>query len=275
MDRYAVIGWPLDYTRSPQIHRLFADHCGEALSYEAQPISPENLASTLEAFLKQPEMCGFNVTVPHKESVMARCDALSDEADEAGAVNTVVIERSARATRLIGHNTDGAGLVQDLTQRHGVSLDGAEILMVGAGGAARGTCGPLLRAGCASLHVLNRTPARAQALVEHLRTRADAPRLAAITHDAVASHGPYDLVINATSAGLGDDVPALPEASVRGAFCYDMLYGKETPFERWAAGEGAHRVATGLGMLVEQAAEAFRLWRGVRPPTDAVFDLLR
>ncbi|MEO0422673.1 MAG: shikimate dehydrogenase [Pseudomonadota bacterium] len=275
MDRYAVIGWPLDYTRSPQIHRRFAESCAEALTYEAHPVAPEDLADTLQAFRERPSMHGFNVTVPHKESVMARCDALGDEAAEAGAVNTVIIDRSTTTPRMVGHNTDGAGLVQDLTQRHGVSLNGARLLMVGAGGAARGTCGPLLRAGCASIDVVNRTAARAEALVEHLRARGHSANLAAVTRAALEGQAPYDVVINATSSGMQGAVPDLPPKIIREAFCYDMLYGEDTPFERWARSAGARQVATGLGMLVEQAAEAFHLWRGVRPPTNAVFDLLR
>ena len=276
MDRYAVIGWPLDYTRSPQIHRLFAESCGEQLTYEAIPVAPEALASTLEEFLQQPSTGGFNVTVPHKETVMARCAELSEAAREARAVNTVVIERpTGQDPQLIGHNTDGAGLVRDLTDRHGVSLHGAKILMVGAGGAARGACGPLLRAGSGAIHVVNRTQARADALVADLL--ADKPgesRLQVVTRQALDGASPYDLVINATSAGLDGSVPDLPPAIVAGAFCYDMLYGDDTPFTRWSLAQGARQAAMGLGMLVEQAAEAFFLWRGVRPATDEVFELL-
>lgn len=272
-DRYGLIGWPLEYTHSPELHQRFAQQTGQALTYEAVPVAPEHLQRALRRFVDE-GWGGFNATVPHKEAVAAACTSLSPRARQAGAVNTVVIDRS-RGT-MHGDNTDGAGLVRDLGNRYAVSLRGARILMVGAGGAARGACGPLLDSDCAALDVVNRTPSRANTLVDELRgLHEGASRLRAIAPGTLAESGPYDLVINATSAGLQGEVPTLPREAIRGAFCYDMLYGARTPFADWAGEHGAREVATGLGMLIEQAAEAFALWRGTYPQTDTVFEALQ
>lgn len=297
-DRYGVIGWPLAHTWSPRIHRLFAEHCDQALTYDALPVAPAALAESLHGFFRDGG-CGLNVTVPHKEAVMAYCTRLTDRARQAGAVNTLAVlaahdeadAASAGASpglpALLGDNTDGAGLVRDLHVNHQVPLHGARVLMLGAGGAVRGAVGPLLDAGCREIVVANRTPERAHALVDDIvrlraratvgtTPRADGRLLAAPLArlaDAVDSLT-FEVVINATSAGLTGEVPPVPDAAIAGAFCYDMLYGGHTPFADRARQAGARGVATGLGMLVEQAAESFALWRGVRPPVAPVHAVL-
>ena len=197
----------------------------------------------------------------------------------AGAANTLIIDQPAGTVRC--ENTDGAGLVRDLTHNLGVPLTGARVLMLGAGGAARGVTGPLLDAGCDHLTIVNRTAARAESLARHvrqLRALGDLPTPltgGGLELLADAQRGAYDLVINATSAGLSGEMPDLPGIVAGGAFCYDMLYRDDTPFAVWARSNGARGIALGLGMLVEQAAESFYCWRGVRPDTAPVLRALR
>ncbi|MBM7062658.1 shikimate dehydrogenase [Pseudomonas sp. UL073] len=268
MDRYCVFGNPIGHSKSPQIHRLFAEQTGEQLSYEALLAPLDDFAGAARAFFAEGR--GANVTVPFKEEAFRLVDELAPRAQRAGAVNTLIRLEDGR---LRGDNTDGAGLVRDLTGNAGFALAGQRILLLGAGGAARGVIEPLLAEQPAALLVANRTLAKAEELA----------RLFGAFGPVAASsfaelQGPFDLIINATSASLAGELPPLTAELIRPGHtrCYDMMYGKEpTAFNRWAAAHGAAQTVDGLGMLVEQAAEAFWLWRGVRPASAAVLAELR
>jgi shikimate dehydrogenase len=266
-DRYAVFGHPVGHSRSPWLHARFAELTGEALVYEARDVPPGQFETALAAFL-QAGGKGLNITVPHKLAAFAAAEQLTPRARRAGAVNTLAVTPHG----LLGDNTDGAGLLRDLQHNLGQSLAGKRILLVGAGGAARGALGPLLDAGPQQLVIANRHADKARALAADFR--ADGT-VSGIGLDA--AHGPFALVVNATSASLSGVVPDLPDDAVGpGTFCYDMAYGSgPTVFTQWAQERGAAGAADGRGMLVEQAAESFALWRGVRPPTDEVLAALR
>jgi shikimate dehydrogenase len=263
-DRYAVVGHPVAHSRSPFIHAEFARATGQALEYGRIDLRPEEFASGVRAFFAGGGR-GLNVTVPHKEAAFRLVDERTGRATEARAVNTLW---RAPAGHLVGDNTDGVGLVTDLEQHLGVTLAGRRLLVLGAGGATRGVLGPLLARGPSVLALANRTEARATALAAEF---AAAGSVIAGGFDAVEAH-PFDLVINATAASLADEVPAVTPAVIGPqTVCYDMAYGAgDTSFTRWARANGAAAAHQGIGMLVEQAAEAFRLWRGVRPATAAV-----
>jgi shikimate dehydrogenase len=253
--RFAVVGNPVAHSLSPRIHALFGEATGIELDYGRLLAPLGDFAGTVERFLAGGG-AGFNVTLPFKEQAFRWVDAADREASRARAVNTVVV-----AARRQGHNTDGPGLVRDLAV-HGVAAPARRILIVGAGGAVRGVLGPLLDAAPDAIVIANRTPERAQRLADEFGDR----RLRAVAFHRLSP--PFDVVVNGTSASLLDDVPALPEETVRGAFCYDMAYAPEpTSFCRWAMRHGAERSADGLGMLIEQAALAFELWHGVLPST--------
>lgn len=278
-DRYGVIGWPVAHSRSPQIHAMFAAQTRQHMVYEAIPVRPEALADALARFFGEGGL-GLNVTVPHKETVIAHCDRVTARVEEAGAANT--LWRNPKSGALHADNTDGVGLVRDLVHNLQVPLSGRRILLLGAGGAARGAVGPLLDAGCSELVVVNRTAARAGRLVDAFRAgRGGSARRGRLSGGGFElldrSRGAerrFDVVINATAAGLAGETPAVAPAVAAGAFCYDMLYGEQTPFARWARAAGASGVALGFGMLVEQAAESFVRWRGVRPDTGPVLAAL-
>jgi len=266
-DRYAVFGHPVGHSRSPGLHARFAELTGQLIAYEAIDVPLGDFAAALERFLATGGK-GLNITVPHKLAAFDAADVLTPRAQHAGAVNTLALQ----AHGLLGDNTDGAGLLRDLQHNLEIRLAGQRILLVGAGGAARGVLGPLLDASPAALLIANRSPGRASELAA--RFASDGPVSGVALEGAQDA---FDLVINATSASLSGDVPAL-DASIIGAhtFCYDLAYGTgPTAFLRWASAHGAEGVADGLGMLVEQAAESFELWRGVRPPTAQVLAELR
>lgn len=264
MDRYAVIGHPIGHSKSPRIHAAFAAQVGHVLTYSALYAPRDGFAATCARFIERGGL-GLNVTVPFKLDALAFVHELDTFAAHAQAVNTIVVRTDGRR---IGHNTDGIGLVRDLAANLGCELRGARVLVVGAGGAVRGIVVPLLDAGVEELRIANRTRANAESLVA---TFADA-RVA--THDAGAPA--FDVVLNATSAGLVGSNVEFPAGSVGArTFAYDLSYGPAArPFLGWAQDGGARRVADGLGMLVEQAAESFWLWRGVRPDTAPVIDML-
>jgi shikimate dehydrogenase len=272
--RYAVIGNPVAHSRSPQIHTMFAQQTGLPLQYEPLLAPLDRFAATAAAFFQAGGQ-GLNVTVPFKEEAYALAATnLSQRARLAAAVNTLW----QRNGLWYGCNTDGVGLVADL-QRLGAVLAGAHVLLVGAGGAARGVLQPLAAAGCAHIHIVNRTPARAQALAQRWTvvnstwpTRVTAGAL----DQALQSNG-WNIVINATSTGLTDTAPALPDAIYApDALAYDMMYGAQpTAFMRHAALAGAAVTADGLGMLVAQAAESFFIWHGARPDPWPVLAALR
>ncbi len=270
-DRYAVVGNPVQHSLSPRIHAAFAAATGQRLVYETLLAPLDDFPGTVAAFFRAGGL-GLNVTVPFKEQAAAWVSELDPPAAAAGAVNTIV--RLQGGFR--GYNTDGAGLVRDLVGNCGVGLDGARVLLLGAGGAARGAVGPLLAAGVEGLVIGNRTAARAEALAA-TAPAVRAGRVSGTGLDGIG--GRFDLVVNATSAGLGDDaVVGVDPGVVEDAFCYDMIYarrGTVTAFCRWAQAHGARAAVDGLGMLVEQAALAFELWRGVAPATAPVLELLR
>jgi len=268
-DRYAVFGNPVSHSRSPDIHHAFAAQRGEDLTYQRIEAPLDDFAGALRSFFAAGGK-GANVTVPFKEQAFELCDVLSERARQAGAVNTLWCGDDGR---LHGDNTDGAGLVTDLCVNHGWSLAGKQVLILGAGGAVRGVLGPLLAQAPARLVIANRTEARAQELVA--RFAAAGVPLAASSLERLT--GRFDIIINAISAGLHGAMPPLPEGLANAAtVAYDMVYGAQpTPFMEWARQCDATQVCDGLGMLVEQAAEAYLVWRGWRPATAAVLPALR
>lgn len=261
VDRYGVMGYPVSHSRSPVIHRLFALQTGQDMQYELLQVSPEKLESAIRQFQRAGGK-GLNITVPHKSEVVRLVDHLSDRASTAGAVNTLTFKEE----EIHGDNTDGFGLLRDLVSNLGLRIEGSNILILGAGGATRGIVGPLLDSKPSSLRIANRTLGKAKALAEHFSRSGP---VTACRFDVVPVTEPYDLVINATSAGLRGEAPPYPAAAVTGkTICYDLSYGVHpTPFSIWARERGAAQAVMGWGMLVEQAAESFRIWRGVRPNT--------
>lgn len=269
--RLAVVGNPVAHSRSPQIHARFAAATGLAVDYTRIESPLDGFVATLRAFAESGAR-GCNVTVPFKGEAFAACARLSERARRAEAVNTVVFE----ADGWFGDNTDGAGLVRDIELNAGVPLAGKRVLLLGAGGAAAGALDPLLAARPAALVVANRTPSRAQAMIERFAAgaaRLDVP-LSAAPLDAPGAG--FDVLVNATAASLQADVPPLPAGTLKpGALALDMMYGAATvPFLRWARAQGAV-ARDGLGMLVEQASEAFFVWMGQRPATFQVLAELR
>ncbi len=272
--RYAVIGNPIAHSRSPQIHAMFSAQTGRPLRYERLLAPVDGFLPTVQAFRESGGL-GLNVTVPFKLEAYALAEArLSERARLAGAVNTL----SWRDGAWHGCNTDGVGLVNDLL-RLGVALAGARVLLVGAGGAARGVLQPLAAAGCARIHIVNRTAARAAEPAA--ARRAAAPRtgtqVSAGALAQAAEPGGWDVAINATASGLQGAAPDLPGGLYApDALAYDMMYGaRPTAFMRQAEADGAARCADGLGMLVGQAAESFHIWHGVRPDPGPVLLALR
>ncbi|HMX15681.1 MAG TPA: shikimate dehydrogenase [Rhodocyclaceae bacterium] len=271
-DRYAVFGNPISHSKSPRIHTLFARQTGEDLSYEALLAPLDGFAAAVRAFAAAGGR-GANVTVPFKEEAWRLSDRRSAQAEAAGAVNTLAFSQDG----VFGDNTDGTGLVRDLKSNLGCDIAGRRVLLLGAGGAARGAVLPLLLEGPAELFIANRSAERAARLaIEFARLPGCAlpvkPQGGGFAELAGQS---YDLIINATSAGLQDARLPLPLGIfAAGSLAYEMLYGRETPFMGQARIVGA-RVADGLGMLVEQAAEAFHIWRGKRPATGPVIAALR
>lgn len=271
-DRYAVIGNPVAHSKSPQIHAAFARQTGQDLTYGRILGHPDGFADEVRRFFAEGGR-GLNVTVPFKEQAWALVDERSARAQTAGAVNTLI---PLGEGRLRGDTTDGVGLVRDLGTNHGFAFAGKRVLLLGAGGASRGVLRPLLETGLAELVIANRTASKA------LDLAAAAGDLGPVRGCGLADlgaivNGGFDLIVNGTSAGLGGEVPALPEASLsEGGWTYDMLYGDlPTAFCRWGTSQGAAQALDGLGMLVEQAAESFWQWRGVRPDTGAVIAMLR
>ncbi len=264
IDRYGVMGYPVSHSRSPVIHRLFALQTGEQIQYELLQVAPEKLEQAMRQFQRTGGK-GLNITVPHKTPVSRLCDQLSERASTAGAVNTLAFQDN----EIFGDNTDGIGLLRDLAVNLGINLEGANILILGAGGATRGITGPLLEMLPKSLMIANRSLGKARALVQHFEKSGP---LSACQFNAVPVTEPYDLVINATSAGVHGESPPYPEAAIsENTFCYDLSYGLQpTPFSTWARDHGAVQSVMGWGMLVEQAAESFNIWRGVRPDTAPV-----
>ncbi|MGY3885750.1 shikimate dehydrogenase [Aeromonas aquatica] len=267
MDRYLVFGHPVRHSKSPFIHTLFARQTQQALEYGLSEPAVDDFAIVLRAFFAEGGK-GCNVTVPFKEQAFSLVDRLSPRARLAGAVNTIKLTDDGV---LLGDNTDGAGLVADL-KAHGITLAGSRILLLGAGGAARGALAPLLAEQPVELVIANRTHAKAEQLATEFH------ELGAVGSQRYeALQGPFDLIINSTSASLQGDLPPLDPALIHADIAiYDMMYGAmDTPFIHWAKQHGARQTMDGLGMLVEQAAEAFTVWRGIRPGTKQVLRELK
>ena len=267
-DRYAVMGHPIAHSKSPFIHRRFAAETGESVAYDALLVEPGGFRAAVERFRADGGR-GLNVTIPFKEEAFALARRRSERAERAGAVNTLWFEGAV----VCGDNTDGVGLVRDLTRNLAVRVRARSTLLLGAGGAARGVIGPLLDERPRRLVIANRTASRAAELAERF---AEQGPVSAVALDALPEGG-FDLVVNATAASLAGDLPSLPRGTLRaGGVAYDTAYAaRPTPFVLWGAAQGAALATDGLGMLVEQAAESFRLWRGREPRTGPVIDALR
>jgi shikimate dehydrogenase len=268
-DRYAVIGFPVKHSWSPFIHGLFAKQTNQSLTYSRLEIAPENLERDVGEFFASGGK-GLNVTVPHKQAVALLTRFRTPRAEIAGAVNTI----AAQEEGLLGDNTDGAGLIADLSRNLSLNVANTRILLLGAGGAARGVLGPLLGAAPESIEIANRDGNRATQLAHEFRLLGE---IKGCGFDAISTTGTFDLILNATSASLQDTIPPIPPSVIGPTtLCYDMAYGKgDTSFTRWAKSAGAGRAETGWGMLVEQAAEAFYLWRGVKPDTKPVLEAVK
>lgn len=271
MDKYAVIGNPIEHSKSPLIHKLFAQQVGDEITYDTLLSAVDDFSETIEKFRENGGM-GLNVTVPFKQEAFAIADELSDYAQQAGAVNTLVFRQDGS---IYGTNTDGIGIVRDLVENHGSLLTGKRILILGAGGAVRGVLQPLLQQQPKQIFIANRTTERAIELASDMQSLKEDCQLAGGGFSDI--DGEFDLIINGTAASLQGIMPPIPESCLAtGVHCYDMMYaGKPTAFENWCEDNGAVKVMNGLGMLVEQAAESFSIWRGKMPATQPVLETMR
>lgn len=272
IDDYAVMGNPIAHSKSPSIHRLFAKQTNQSIDYTAIQVDTGGFRHAVGNFAAEKGK-GLNITVPFKQEAWSLVEEMSERAQRAGAVNTIKIEND----KLYGDNTDGVGLVNDLTVNNQIELKGKSILLMGAGGAARGVLAPLLNQEPSSLYIVNRTPDKAKDLATDF---ADMGNVMGDGYEHLAEFcqsNKFDIIINATAASLSGQLPPLPGNILNsGAACYDMMYGANpTTFMQWATEQGAEKVLDGLGMLVEQAAESFKIWRGVKPDTASVIEKLR
>lgn len=269
--RYAVVGNPIAHSRSPQIHAAFAQQLGRRIDYRAELVPPDEFERWVAHFFAQGGL-GLNVTLPFKTRAFELADEVSSRAQAAGAANFLMRDDGGR---IVADNTDGKGLVSDMTAGAGWSLADARILLIGAGGAVKGVIPALLEAGPKIISIVNRTAERAEQLAEEWRAIGAPVQGTGLESGA---SGQWDVVINGTSTGLSGGMPALPDSlnMAPGCRCYDMAYGDQpTPFMLWSTERGAAATRDGLGMLVEQAAESFYLWIGDYPDTRPVIDLLR
>jgi shikimate dehydrogenase len=267
-DRYAVFGCPIQHSKSPRIHQLFAEQTKQSLEYGAQEVTAERFkGSTVEFFSKGGK--GLNCTLPLKELAWRFADLTTKRAELSRSVNTLAIKDD---DRILGDNTDGCGLITDLTVNNGISLGGSRILILGAGGACRGIIAPILEYSPHSLILANRTPKKASDLAAEFRVLGDIKSCGFA--DLIGQQ--FDLIINSTSASLNDEMPPLADDLLaEEGICYDLAYGnRPTAFVRWGVEHKAKKSLDGLGMLVEQAAEAFFLWRNIRPQTRPILDSL-
>ena len=264
MDRYAVIGNPIQHSLSPEIHHAFAAQTGERLRYDKLPAPKDGFAAAAAEFFRSGGL-GLNVTLPFKTQAHRWVSAADPAADRCGAVNTIGLDKGAT----VGFNTDGAGLLRDL-QAQGLQVAGRKLLVLGAGGAVAGILDALVAAGAERIHIANRTPSKAAALAARHRDRVTASSLENVK-------GGFDIIVNSASAGLVGKGGLVEPRLARGVACYDLLYSRDgrTPFCLWAQAAGAAWASDGLGMLVEQAAAAFAIWRGQHPDARAVLRALR
>jgi len=267
-DLYAVMGNPINHSKSPTIHSQFATQAKQDLVYSAMLVPTESFEAAVKDFFKGSGR-GLNVTVPFKEEAFKLADKLTPRAQTAQAVNTLALQEDGS---ILGDNTDGAGLVRDLVMNQSVSLAGKTVLVIGAGGAVRGILQPFLEEVPEKIVIVNRTFEKAQVLADSFKEfgNIEAKRFEDLTE-------PFDVIINGTSASLSGELPPISESVIAEHTCvYDMMYGKElTPFLKWAQQVGAAKVMDGLGMLVEQAAVSFEIWRGVKPNSQQVLEELR
>jgi shikimate dehydrogenase len=272
-DAYAVMGNPISHSKSPQIHAAFAQQTGQRIAYTAIQVDPGGFEQAVGNFFANGGK-GLNVTVPFKREAWELAGKLGAEATQAGAVNTLYMNAEGV---LVGRNTDGVGLVRDILHNNGGKIAGRKVLLIGAGGAARGVLHPLLTENPAQLIIVNRTASRAHELATDFTGLGNIAGSGFEGLDEIAGEQAFDLIINATAASLQGEVPPLPDTCcAESSWCYDMMYGAEpTPFMQWAQQHHAQKVLDGLGMLVEQAAESFLHWRGVRPETEPVIAQIR
>ncbi len=265
--RYAVVGHPVAHSLSPVIHAVFATHEGVDLQYSQMDVEEADLESAVRKFFASGGD-GLNVTLPHKQAALQLVDHASSRAEEAGAVNWLAMD----GDDLVGDNTDGSGLVRDLQENLGLELSAQRILILGAGGAARGILGPLLDCAPMSVTLANRTPERAKALAEAFAMRG---AVAACGLEALGNEE-FNLILNATASAWSDSGLDLPKGMVaQQGICYDLMYGPETDFQKWAKEAGCECIFDGLGMLLEQAAESFNLWHGARANVTAARAAIR
>ena len=269
MDKYLVLGNPIDHSLSPSIHRMFAQQTKIEITYDKKLVAINQFDREIDSLVEKGFM-GFNVTVPFKEDAFAKVNMANDCASAAQAVNTIKVTGDSD---LYGFNTDGVGLIRDLVDRMGLTLSSSRILVIGAGGAAKGVVAALLGHCPDSIVIANRTMEKAKKLVTQFKE---------INQDAVIKcleldklDDGFDLIINSTSIGLAGEFNLVDDHVVKKKFCYDLAYGASARFASWARNVGALKVADGLGMLVEQAAESFFIWRGLRPETQQVLDTIR
>lgn len=267
-DLYAVMGNPINHSKSPIIHSQFAEQAKQDLVYSAMLVPTESFEPAVKDFFKGSGR-GLNITVPFKENAYQLADNLTPRAKTAEAVNTLVLQEDGS---ILGDNTDGAGLVRDLVMNQNVSLAGKTVLVIGAGGAVRGILQPFLEEVPEKIVIVNRTVEKAQALADSFKALGN---IEAKTFEELNES--FDVIINGTSASLSGELPPIPQTVIGENTCvYDMMYGKElTPFLKWAQDTGAAKVMDGLGMLVEQAAVSFEIWRGVKPNSQLVLAKLR
>ncbi|WP_067515856.1 shikimate dehydrogenase [Endozoicomonas ascidiicola] len=267
VDSYAVMGNPIAHSKSPVIHTLFADQTNQNLRYTAMLVEINGFREAVEAFFENGDL-GLSVTVPFKEEAWQLAVKKTSRAEKAGAVNTLWQDENGHIN---GDNTDGLGLVADLKNNNGIEIKNARVLVLGAGGAVRGILEPLLSEQPSEIVIANRTLSKAENLVELF------PGSPLSASSFGEMEGYFDLIINGTSASLQGDLPPIPAHVITpSTCCYDMMYGaEETVFNRWCREQGAGKTIDGLGMLVEQAADQFAIWRGVRPATNLMLDLLR
>lgn len=268
IDRYAVFGHPISHSKSPRIHALFAAQTSQSMIYDAQDVPAAAFETATQDFFNAGGK-GLNCTVPLKELAWQYAHQLTERARLSKAVNTLMRQTDGS---VLGDNTDGMGLVNDLTINHGLTLSERRILILGAGGATRGIMAPILMHKPHSITIANRTLSKAEAIAEEFKTLGTTHSC----HFEALERQSFDVIINATSASLSNELPPLPDGLLaKDGYCYDLAYGNQaTPFVAWGISQQAQKSLDGLGMLVEQAAEAFYLWRGIRPETRAVIALL-
>jgi len=266
MDHFAVFGNPIEHSLSPMIHTQFAKQTGCNINYKKILATKDGFSQSVQDFIATGGK-GFNITVPFKIDALNLADHLTQNAKIAGAINTIKVQNN----KLYGENTDGKGLVNDLCNNLSLSLKGKDILILGAGGATQGILLPILKQDPIRVLLANRTKAKAEKLAFDFSKFG---KVCGFGMDQIKAK-PVDIIINATSASLSGDMPSVSPGVAKGAFCYDLMYGEKTPFMKWAEQSGASGTSDGLGMLVEQAAEAFHFWHGVMPNTNEVLSSLR